>query len=108
VSFWNLVQHIDERHRIPADGARPDCTRCACARIRPELLARFIPTVVNQSGLGIAAVLEDGSVLTTDIIEDRRLVEAPPVLRVERQREPQTVQPNLMRAPREHASRSPG
>src|SRR3981081_2029208 len=61
--------------------------------------------MIDQPGLGVATMLGHGGILTPNVVKDFGLAEVTAVLGVERQREPEAIQPDLLRTPGEHAFR---
>src|SRR3984885_3074191 len=57
MSLRRCLEHIDERHSIPANRTRPEKRGGVCVWLRPRLFARFVIGVKKQAGLWIVQVL---------------------------------------------------
>src|SRR5581483_8023148 len=86
----------DQRHRVPADRARPKLWRQTGLRIRPSLLFRFIPTVIEQTGFRVARMRFPPDELPSDIVERTIFVKGRGVLGIKRLTHVQAVQPHLI------------
>ena len=92
-----VIKHIDERHRVPANGTSPEIGRPSRFGISPLLLSAFVVTVIKQARFGIDEVFFDQGELPGNIIKVFRLLIENFVFSVKRRGHVQTVEPHLVR-----------
>src|ERR1019366_9649667 len=99
---WEKVEHVHQRHGIPADGAAPEIGRRAGGLVRPRLLLAFVPTVIKKPRRRVISVRGHQKNLLGDVIEGSRgLVEQLRILGGER---PGHVKTEYAKRSEEHTS----
>ncbi len=92
-----IVEHVDQRHRVPTNRAPPEFGRGAGGRVGPALLLGGVPAVIQKASLGVARVLLDQRDLFDDLVVGRRIVEGAAELGQERRGHVRAVEPHLIR-----------
>ena len=90
------VQHVHQRHAIPAHRPRPHLGAQAGRLVRPRHLFRFVPPMPQQPGLLVAHVRVHQQQLLGNVVEVLRLLEGRSVFRTKRLRHVRAIQPHLV------------
>ncbi len=90
------VQHIDQRHGIPAHRPSPGLGRETGLRICPLHLLRLVPPMSQKPGLRIAHVLIHQQQLLRNVVEILRLLKGDGVLGAKGRCHVRSVQPHLV------------